>query len=126
MSLAGALIQSDLMGTFFHPLTIIGPKRDETLQALVDTDHLFAVLPYGLLERLDCWPNRSHRYKGTERGFGHVRARLNGEEGWVTYISAADDEPALIGSHTLNSFVLQVNDEGTALEPKVFREVRHF
>lgn len=31
------------MSTFFHPITIIGPNGEETIEALVDTEHLFVL-----------------------------------------------------------------------------------
>ena len=113
------------MGTFFHPITIIGARDRETIDALVDPDHLFSILPYGVLARLDFWPDRSHNYHGHERGFGQVQAGLLHELGWITYVVAADDEQPRIGSHTLESFGLEIDQENEKLVPKTFRLIQH-
>ena|SRR5947208_2868678 len=114
------------MGTFLHPITVIGPHgRSETLDAVVDSDQLFALMPYGVLSRLDFWPDRSIRYKGQERGFGQVRGELLSRPGSITYIVGAEDEPPRIGRHTLDSFVLDVDEENQQLVPKILRMIEH-
>src|SRR5438309_1771168 len=40
------------MGTFFHPITLIGPAGEETIDALVDTGSTFTTIPRPILERL--------------------------------------------------------------------------
>src|SRR5439155_15732744 len=66
------------MGSFLHPITIIGTNgRSETLNAVVDSEQLFAVIPYGVLSRLDVWPDRSISHKGQERGFARCAANFS-------------------------------------------------
>jgi hypothetical protein len=112
--------------TFPHRVTIIGSSgASETIEAVVDADELFALLPYRVLSRLDCWPDRSHRYRDQERGFGQVEGELAGERGWITYLVAAPDESPLIGRHTLDSFFLDVDEENQRLVPKTVRMIQH-
>lgn len=116
---------STAMSTFFHPITLIGAAGEsETIEALVDTEHLFALLPYTVLIRLDVYAPGSTRYKGQWRGLGQVQAEVNGEPGWITYITGAAGETPLIGRHTLDSFLLDV-DEENQLVPRELREIRH-
>ena len=115
------------VGTFFHPITLTGPTGEsETLEALVDTGVMFAVMPAGVLRRLGVKAERSVTYRGKERGFGQVRAELNGEPGWITYVVGRRGEPARIGSHTLDSFLLEADEENGKLRPKTLRLVQHF
>jgi hypothetical protein len=114
------------MTTFSHPLTIIALSGDsETIDAIVDPEHLFALLPYAILRRLDFWPDRSQRYRGKERGFGQVEGELLGQRGSITYLVAAEDESPRIGRHTLDSFVLDVDPRNEKLVPKTLRMMAH-
>jgi hypothetical protein len=112
------------MGTFFHSITIIGPHGEETVEALVDTARLFAVMPRDLLDRVgvEPLPDRGAR---DGRRITQAQARLGGHDGWVMCEIVEPGEQPSIGRHTLDSFILDVDDEG-ALVPKVLREVRHF
>jgi predicted aspartyl protease len=112
-----------LMGTFFHPITIIGPNGEETIEALVDTGSLFAVIPAEALERLGIEADEA-KYLGGRR-VTQARARLGGHDGWAMCVFGEPGEPARIGRHTLDSFILDIDEEGH-LVPKVFHEVRHF
>jgi hypothetical protein len=115
------------MGTFLHPITITGPSgQSETLEALVDTGVMFAVIPAGVLRRLGVKPERSISHRGEERGFGQVEGKLMGHPGCVTYIVGKRGERARIGSHTLDSFLLDADEEGGKLRPKTLRLVQHF
>jgi hypothetical protein len=114
------------MTTFSHPITIIGQSGDsETIEALVDVDHLFALIPYAILRRLDFWPDRSHRYRARERGLGQVQGELLGQRGSITYLVAAENESPRIGRHTLDSFVVDVDAESKTLVPKTLRMIEH-
>lgn len=112
------------LGTFFHPITLTGPTgASETIEVAVDTIILFAVIPAMVLEHLGVEP-RDRRRAGGER-VAQVRAELNGQDGWAMCVFGPDDEPPRIGRHTLDSFVLDIDEQGR-LVPKVFQEIRHF
>lgn len=112
------------MGTFFHPITIIGPNGEETVEALVDTGILFAEIPAPVLDRLGVIAER-RTYLGSERGLAQVEARLGGHRGWAMCVFGAAESQPKIGRHTLDCFILDIDDNGS-LVPKVLREVRHF
>ena len=112
------------MGTFTHPITLIGPTgARETLEAVVDTDTMFAVFPAPVLERLGVEADRTLR----GRRLGPVRAELDGQEALIPIICVfgKPDEVARIGRHTLDSFLLEVDLEKRQLVPKVFRLIQH-
>jgi hypothetical protein len=111
------------MGTFFHPITIVGPNGEETVEALVDTGVMFAELPSPVLTRLGIVAE-SRKYRDG-RGLAQVRARLGGHEGWAMCIFANSDSEPKLGRHTLDCFILDIDLAGH-LVPKVLREVRHF
>ena len=111
------------MGTFFHPITIIGPDGEETIEAPVDTDQLFAVIPSDVLQRLGMSPEDRKYWEG--RGLAHARARLGGYDGWAMCVFGEPGEQATVGRHTLDSFILDIDDHGH-LVPKVLREIGHF
>ena len=114
------------MGTFVHPITVIGPSGAfETIEALVDTEHLFALLPHTFLSPLGVYAPRSTRYRGQWRGCGQVQGELDGQHGWITYITGAEDEQPRIARHTLDCFVPDVDEENQRLVPKELREIRH-
>lgn len=113
------------MGTFFHPITLIGPNGEaDTIDALVDTGILFAVIPAAVLKRLGVEPRETQR--ASIEPAAQVRAELDGEEGWAMCVFGPDDEPPRIGRHTLDSFLLDVDAENERLVPKTFRLVEHF
>ncbi len=119
------------MGTFFHPITLIGPTgRREKLNALVDTDVLFAVIPSPVLERLQVQPHREEKFrKGSEtivRPVTQVEARIGRHRGWAMCVFGDPDEQPRIGRHTLDSFLLQADERRKKLVPKTLRLVQHF
>jgi predicted aspartyl protease len=119
------------VGTFFHPITLIGPSGErETLEALVDTDRLFAVFPASVLDRLGIASHRRARLsvegEVRELRLGHAEAELKGEHMPTMCLFGDEDEPARIGRHTLDSFLLQVDEEHQDLVPKVFQLVQRF
>ena len=111
------------MGTFFHPVTIVGPNGEETIDALVDTSILFAVIPTLVLRRLGVEPRATQT--PSEEQVANVEAQLNGERGWATCVFGAAEAPARIGRHTLDSFLLEVDPENQKLVPKTLRLIQH-
>ena len=94
----------------------------ETVEAIVDTGATFTVIPAPVLERLGVVPERVIRIRladGTivERPLGTVRARLNGTEGPILCLFGSPEDPAVIGAHTLEGFLLAVDPVGMRLVP---------
>ena len=111
------------MGTFFHPITIIGPNGEQTIEALVDTTQLFAAIPRDILDRLGV---RAKDRKHTDsRSLAQTQARLGNQDGWAMCIFGEPGEQAIIGRHTLDGFVLDIDEHGSLI-PKVLHEIRHF
>jgi len=111
------------MGTFFHPITLIGPQgQQRTVGALVDTSKLFASFPASLLVDLGV----TELERRADASLGHIEAELEGHRLTIMCVFEADDEPARIGRHTLDTFLLEADLEGERLEPKTFRLVQHF
>ena len=110
------------MGTFFHPMTVVGPAGEETVEALVDTGASFSSMPTSLLSRLGLTPHRRASLKladgrVAEYGVGHVHARIDGVEEDSLFIFGAEDAPPVIGAHTLQSMLLGVNPVDHTLVP---------
>ena len=112
------------MGTFTHTITLMAPSGDtaETLEAIVDTGATFTVIPAPMLERLGVMPERVIRIRladGTtvERALGTVRARLNGTEDAIHCLFGGPEDPAVIGAHTLEGFLLAVDPVEMRLVP---------
>ncbi len=119
------------MRTFFHPITLTGPSgASETLEALVDTDLLFAVIPSPVLERLQVEPHREEKFRnGTEtivRRVTQVEARIGRHRGWAMCVFGDPDEQPRIGRHTLDSFLLEVDERRKKLVSKTLRLIQHF
>ena len=111
------------MGIFLHPLTIIGPSGRETVEAQVDTSIIFAVIPAPILERLGVRPLDARPYHGAF--VGQVEGRLGGERGWPMVVPGAETDQPVIGRHTLDSFILDIDEEVGTLVPKVLRVIEH-
>lgn len=110
------------MGSFFCPITIIGPQGEETIQALVDTGATLTVVPRPILERLGVRPVGRRRFsladgRLMEYEIGSAIARLDGQElPTICVFGDADMEP-LIGVVTLESFFLGVDPVNQTLIP---------
>jgi predicted aspartyl protease len=112
------------MATFRVPMEI-GPmdgSRFERVEALVDTEVTYAVVPRDVLERLGITPQFRRRFRiadgrVVELEVAFVIVRLEGE---MTYTLCAFGEPgtdALIGKVTLVSLGLGVDAENQRLVP---------
>jgi predicted aspartyl protease len=110
------------MGTFFHVITLIRPAGEETIDALVDTGRLFAIVPASIFARLGIKPGDQRR---SGEPVAQVKAVLNGEVGWAMCVFGPDNKPPRIGRYTLDSFVLDI-DKRERLVPKILQEIRHF
>ena len=110
------------MGTFFHPITIIGPGGQETVEALVDTGASFTTMPASLLRRLGVSPHRQARLRLADGqsaiwDIGRVRSSIDGEEEADLCIFAAEGSPPTIGAHTLQAMLLAVDPVDHRLVP---------
>jgi len=111
------------MGTFFHPITIIGPTGQETLEALVDTGASFTTAPRSLLDRLGVRPHRRARLRLAdgrvgEWDLGRIVARIDGQEEETLCLFGAEEAPASIGAYTLEGLLLGVDPLGERLVPR--------
>jgi len=103
------------MGTFFHPITLVGPAGEfETIEALVDTGASFTTVPGSLLRRLGVSPFRRARLKLAdgqiaEWDLGHVTAQIDSLEDQTICIFGPEESPPIIGSHTLQGMLLAVD-----------------
>ena len=111
------------MGTFTHPITLIGPSGSESVEALVDTGATFTSIPSPILERLGVAPIRRiglglANGQVVEGNMGEVLAQLDGERCTIWCVFSPPDAPALIGAHTLEAFLLSVDPVEQRLVPK--------
>ena len=110
------------MGTFTHPITLIGPEgQRQTVEALVDTSRLFASVPESVLAAL----GTTELERGGDARLGHIDAELDGHRATIMCVVGADGEPPRIGRHTLDTFLLEANFEEERLGPMTFRLVQH-
>ena len=110
------------MGTFTHPITLCSESGEasETLDAIIDGEVLFAVIPRSVLERLGVAVDETRG-----RPIGHARAQLVGQEGTIMCVFGDDSEPARIGRHTLDTLLLEADFDNEKLGPKTFRLIQH-
>jgi predicted aspartyl protease len=111
------------MGTFFHPITVIGPEGEETVEALVDTGASFTTMPASLLRRLGVTPYRKARLRlangeVAEWDLGRAQMRINGTEEDSICIFGSEDSPPVIGAHTLQAMLLGVDPVEHRLVPQ--------
>jgi predicted aspartyl protease len=111
------------MGTFFHPITIIGPSGEETVEALVDTGSEFSAMPASLLQRLGVRPHRRARMRladGTvgEWELGRANARIDGMEEATICVFAPEAATPTIGAYTLEAMLLGVDPSRRQLVPR--------
>lgn len=112
------------MGTFFHPITLIGPTgATETVEALVDTGSSFTAVPRRILERLGVVPFARVRLRLAngqlvEADIGEVRAELDGLPRRTIFCVFGEAGAApVIGAHTLEAFLLGVDPDQRRLVP---------
>ena len=111
------------MGTFFHPITIVGPNGEETVEALVDTGADFTMMPASLLQRLGIQPYREVRMRLADGRssvwqLGRATARINGHDEPTICVFAPEDSRPAIGAYTLEGMLLGVDPSGRRLVPR--------
>ncbi len=111
------------MGTFFHPITLIGPAGQESVDALVDTGSTFTTIPRPILERLGVVAFTRARLRlatgeAEITDLGEVIAELDGQDGRTVICAfGRPDAPPTIGAHALEAFLLGVDPEQKRLVP---------
>ena len=111
------------MGTFTHPLTLIGPDGQRlTIEALVDTGSTFTSLPRSILADLGVEPRRDVRLRladGTShvQQLGRVLVQLDGVEELTFVVFGEPDSTPTIGAVTLETLLLGVDPAGQRLVP---------
>ena len=111
------------MGTFFHPITLVGPTgRRLTVDALVDTGSTFTSVPTDILADLGVEPRREVRLRladGTShpRPLGRVLAELDGVEEVTFVVFGEAGSPPTIGAVTLETFLLGIDPAAGRLVP---------
>jgi predicted aspartyl protease len=112
-----------MMGTFTHPMTLIGPRGRETVECVVDTGAAFTTVPADVLERLGVQAHRTARLRladgqVVEWRRGRVMAEIDGLEEAILCVFGSAEAPPVIGAHTLEAFLLGVDPVEHRLVPK--------
>jgi predicted aspartyl protease len=111
------------MGTFVHPITIIGPSGERrTVEALVDTGSTFTSIPSDMLAELGIEPRREVRLRladGTAhtQQLGRALVQLDGLEEITFVVFGEPASPPTIGAVTLETLLLGVDPIGQRLVP---------
>jgi predicted aspartyl protease len=111
------------MGTFFHPLTLIGAAGERLeVDALVDTGATFSFVPRETLLGLGVEPRREVDLRladGTthRQQVGHMQVELDGLEGPTYVVFGENGSPPAIGAITLEGFLLGIDPVGRTLVP---------
>ncbi len=112
------------MGTFSQEITLRGPGGESvTLDGIVDTGAMFSVVPASTLRRLGVQALRRVPVRFASGDLqrwqmGEVEAELLATTSPILVFFGADDAPALIGAHTLEAFLLDVDVVEQRLVPK--------
>ena len=105
-------------------ITVIGSRgASETLQGMVDTGAHFTVIPSSVLHRLGVEPTgeipvQFANGEVTQWSLGEAQAELPGVRRPILVLFGSEDAPALIGAHTLEAFLLDVDVVEKKLIPK--------
>lgn len=111
------------MGTFSQQITLVGEQASETLEGMVDTGAHFTVIPTSVLERLGVErtgqiPVQFANGDVAEWSLGEAQAELDGVRRPILVLIGEEDAPALIGAHTLEAFLLDIDVVEKKLVPK--------
>ncbi len=112
------------VGTFSQQLTLHGDAgSSETLDGMVDTGAHFTVIPTSVLARLGIRPSGEVpvQFANGELALwslGEAEAEIGGVRRPILVLFGSDDAPALIGAHTLEAFLLDIDVVEKKLVPK--------
>jgi clan AA aspartic protease len=112
------------MSTFNVTLEVGDPKGEafESVEALVDTDSTFTVLPVSLLRRLGVTPHRRTRFEmadgsQTDWDVGQTVVRLKETTQTTVVVFGSDNTEPILGAVTLEEFLLGVDPVRQELVP---------
>ncbi len=113
------------MGTFTYRITLrsaIGDNSEE-LEALVDTQMPFAMMPTPVLERLGVRRHRTIEFRAggsrKRRTIGQAKATLENQTSTILCVFGEADSKPMIGTLTLETFLLEVDREKGRLVTKI-------
>ena len=98
--------------------------RFQALEAIVDTNVMFATVPSSLLDELGVQPKRQMNFRKTngetvQRDLGQTPMRLQGKQMASMGVFGHEEDPVVIGANTLLGLMLEVSPEGDRLVPAV-------
>jgi len=111
------------VGTFFHPITLISDGIRRTIDALVDTGFTFTTMPAPLLRELGVQPFARARVKLANgqielSDLGALTAEIEGLAARPIICAFGEpSSPPIIGAHTLEGFLLDVDPINQRLVP---------
>lgn len=113
------------MGEFYYPIGVWSAdgERMQTVDALVDTGASFSLFPGAMLRRLGHTPTGQRRFELADgssigRDIGQATLQIDGDEAVQRVIFGDDDAESLIGSNTLQGFLLLVDRANKRLVPR--------
>jgi predicted aspartyl protease len=118
------------MSEWRFSIALTGPNGTiEVIDAAFDRDRLFAVFPRSVLDRLGAKPTQQAPIRdGSEMtlGIGQIEASLEGYSGLISCVFGDEDRPPVLGRHTLDTLLVELDPETGALTPKVLYLHEHF
>lgn len=111
------------MGSFLHPITLIGPEGETALEALVDTGATYTSIPRPILERLGVRPIGKEPFaladgRVVEYEIGALTTvRIDGKERPTICIFGEPNSESLLGVFTLEGCLLGVDPVNKRLIP---------
>lgn len=111
------------MGTFTHPITLIGPTgQRRTVDALVDTGSTFTSVPKDILLELGIEARREVNLRladGTShtQQLGRLMIQLDGVEEITFVVFGEPSSPSIIGAVTLETLLLGIDPVAQRLVP---------
>ena len=112
------------MGIFYRPLALTGPSGESvSLDGMIDTGAHFTVVPAQVLRRLGVEPMRRIPVQFAdgsqgEWNLGEVRAEMEGQASPILVLFGDDEGTVLVGAHTLEALLLDVDAVEKRLVPK--------
>jgi len=110
------------MGTFRHRIDVGDPQatRFETVEALVDTDASYSVVPAPLLQRLGVTAHDRVVFfladgRQIERDVGQTWVRIDGRSVITLVVFGDEESTALLGAYTLEGLRLGVDPANQTL-----------
>ncbi len=114
------------MGSFVHPMVVVGPRGQVTVDALVDTEASYTWLAREVLDRLGITPSFRRHFaladgREVDYDMADAQLRLNGETRPCPVIFGDPGTEPLLGVVTLEIFGLGVDPLNYELIPVTAR-----